>query len=245
MMLPSPFEDHCTLFSPESGVPTTGLRNSAPNAPRTTTERTAGLGQEEEEDLAVDGTRHRCARVSAASPAHATCTLACDCAPVHYRVMQRFPVRFFVLAFLPALAWHRASAQDSTYRRGRAVGDSVASTTLQMGWFAGGLVAGAVAGPFGGWWAVSRAGRPVSGDVPLGTAERDPEFTKGFTDGYRRGERSRRREYAFAGSMVGTAALAVIIVQMAHARDKVGGNGPPGDGGPNLVRIPLLRLVIP
>lgn len=161
--------------------------------------------------------------------------------------MLRLPLNLYALALLPVLAWHQASAQDSTYVRGRAVGDSVASATSQVGWFARGLVAGTIAGPFGGWWAVSRAGRPASREVPLRTTatDGDPEFTRGYADGYRSGERSRRREYAFAGSMVGTAALAVIIVQATHARDKVGGNGPPGDGGPNLVRIPLLRWAIP
>lgn len=131
--------------------------------------------------------------------------------------------------------------------RGHAAGDSAASATPQMGWFARGLVAGAIAGPFGGWWTVNRAGRPTPDEIPSYGApdENDPSFTRGYAEGYRTSERSKRREFAFAGSMVGTAVLAVVMVKAMHSRDKVGGDGTLGDGGPNLMRIPLFSWIIP
>jgi len=45
--------------------------------------------------------------------------------------------------------------------------------------------------------------------------------------------------------MVGTAAFVAVIVGVMQARDRVGGDGPPGGGTPGLVLVPALRWSIP
>jgi hypothetical protein len=103
--------------------------------------------------------------------------------------------------------------------------DTVAAPT-QFGWFARGLASGAVAGPLGAWWITRQAGRS---DVDASGGEEGAASV-----------RAERREYAFVGSMVGTAAfLFVVLKARTHLEDHSGSSGPPATGSPGIIRAPV------
>jgi hypothetical protein len=150
------------------------------------------------------------------------------------------PARPALIALLALTSVARAQgttppATDSMARAAMlARADTAAVATLPFGWFARGIAAGAVAGPLGTAWITSRAQRS---SVDGGTSGADT--TAGYREALVSRVQAERREYAFVGSVVGTAVLLVVILKASgHLGDNSAPGGPPGGGNPGLTRIP-------
>jgi hypothetical protein len=107
-----------------------------------------------------------------------------------------------------------------------AASSDTAAAPTQFGWFARGLASGAVAGPLGAWWITRRAGHsdvdPSGGDARAAAV------------------RAERSEFAFVGSMIGTAALLFVVLKARTNPDQQsGGSGAPATGGPGFIRVPV------
>jgi hypothetical protein len=148
----------------------------------------------------------------------------------------------FALAVVLVIQAPSARAQSQAqsmptplFTAGSSQGDTAASHTAAFGWFGRGVVAGGLAGPLGSWLVVSRAGRS-SVSIPeerrAALSQREPEFASGYQAGFERRLRSERREYAFMGSLLGTAAFAFAILRLSHfvGRASQQGGDPPGGG---------------
>jgi hypothetical protein len=127
------------------------------------------------------------------------------------------------------------TTSSSSFAAGQAQGDTTAAHTAAFSWFGRGVVAGTLAGPLGSWLVVSKAGQ--SGvSIPQGQrdaiSQREPEYVSGFEEGFQRRLRSERREYAFVGSVLGTAAFAFAILRLTHfvGRASQTGGDTPGSG---------------
>jgi hypothetical protein len=142
----------------------------------------------------------------------------------------------FPLALAAALAapatLHAQSATGASLdssamaRRTTAAPSDTVAAPPQFGWFARGLASGAVAGPLGAWWITRRAAN--SDVVPSGG------------EAHAASVRSERREYAFVGSMIGTAALLFVVLKTrTHLDQQSGSSGPPATGSPGITRVPV------
>lgn len=127
------------------------------------------------------------------------------------------------------------AATDSVFRAAMlARVDSAAAATLPFSWFGRGIAAGAVAGPFGTAWVMRRAQ-----ESSVDPATSGADTTAAYREALVSRVQAERREYAFVGGVVGTAALLVVILKATgHLTDKSASGGPPGGGNPGFARIP-------
>ena len=148
----------------------------------------------------------------------------------------------FALAVVFAVQAAHAHAQSPAqsvptplFTAGSSQGDTAAAHAAAFGWFGRGVVAGGLAGPLGSWLVVSRAGRSgvsIPEQQRAALSQREPEFASGYQAGFERRLRSERKEYAFVGSVLGTAAFAFAILRLTHfvGRASQQGGDPPGGG---------------
>lgn len=158
-----------------------------------------------------------------------------------------FPFRAALLALLALAPLARAQsttpqAADSASRAAMlARADSTAAATLPFSWFARGIAAGAVAGPFGTAWIIRRA---QQSSVNVATSGVDT--TVAYREALVSRVQAERREYAFVGGIVGTAALLLAILKATgQLNDKSASGGPAGGGNPGFTRIPAPAVPLP
>jgi hypothetical protein len=112
-----------------------------------------------------------------------------------------------------------------------------------LGWFGGGFAAGLVAGPVGAVLATYGAGRrdvELTPSAESRIAGEDPLFSQAFQEAYTNSLRERRQRAALRGSLVGSAALAFIIIRYTDLARP----GSPGENGtpPDIQRVPIVRI---
>jgi hypothetical protein len=151
------------------------------------------------------------------------------------------PARTALIALLALAPVARAQgtttspATDSAARAATlARADTAAVATLPFGWFARGIAAGTVAGPLGTAW-ITRRARESSVDAGMSGADTTAAYREALVSRVQ----AERREYAFVGGVVGTAALLVVILKASgHLGDNSASSAPAGGGNPGLTRIP-------
>jgi hypothetical protein len=124
--------------------------------------------------------------------------------------------------------------------RARTLGREVANDQGVLGWFGGGFLAGAVAGPVGSVAATVWARRDPPPPPAWAFDSEGPVFDQIVQESYDDTYRMRRQRAALRGSLLGTAVLAFVIIRYS---DLARPGGVPGDGSPpDIQRVPILRF---
>lgn len=132
--------------------------------------------------------------------------------------------------FAPAAA--KAAADPAPLREARLAGEAAADA-WSWGWFARGLVGGALAGPIGAGFVVHRAGRS---DIPPppDPATAGPRFLADYRNAYADRLIARRKAAAFAGGIIGSTAFLLALLQWLDVGGDGGRSGSPSGPEPQL-----------
>ena len=127
-----------------------------------------------------------------------------------------------------------ASSERMFLLQAEAMGDSLARRheSWSWPWFMKGMAGGVLTGPIGMFYVAGRANRS-SMTVPVmpESAVSPGQYRDAFQVGFSSRVRATRKESAFVGGMVGTAAWAFLIVKLADVQFWGGGSDAPPVGG--------------
>lgn len=130
-----------------------------------------------------------------------------------------------------------SAEMSSAYEEGREAGVAAAEDISSLGWFAGGLLGGAVAGPVGAAVAVVYAERSDLPLTPPLPGDGDA-FREGYSDALSERVRADRKKRAFIGGMIGSGIFVFALIQVLDVNGLGGGSGEDGGGGPVLLIQP-------